>query len=66
MSELHPYTVKIEAETKQAVLVQIVGMGIKPWLPRSKVTFPAGIKNGDVIEVQIPGWLIKNEIGEPF
>jgi hypothetical protein len=66
MSEKHPYTVKIEAESKQAVLVQVVGMGIKTWLPRSEVTFPEKIKKRDVIEVEIPNWLIENEFGEPF
>ena len=66
MSEQYPYTVKIKAETRDAVLVQIIGMGIETWLPRSKVTFPEKIERGGVIEIQIPNWLIKNEIGEPF
>lgn len=65
-SRTSPYRVKVLADSGKAVRVQVLGMGIRPWLPRSKVKLPDKVKCGDEIELHIPQWLIKNEIGEPF
>lgn len=59
------YTVKAEADSGRAVLVRIVGLGVKTWLPRSRVVLPEDVHAGDQFEVDIPNWIIRNEIGEP-
>ncbi len=60
------YAVIVKLVKPKAVLVKIKGTGIQTWLPKSKVTFPETLNRGDVLEVAIPGWIIKNEYGEPF
>jgi hypothetical protein len=59
------YSVLVKATTTRAVLISIVDTGIQMWVPRSQVVFPAGVERGDELDVIIPGWLIRSEIGEP-
>lgn len=65
-NETHPYTIKVKAATSRAVQAKIDGLGITVWLPRSQVVMPEQVRPGDVLEVEIPAWLIRNEIGQPF
>lgn len=65
MSEGGPYTVTFMAETRLAVRVKVDDLKIIVWLPKSKVDVPEGLNQGDTFEVDIPKWIIRNEIGEP-
>ncbi len=59
------YTVTVMAETLRALRVKVEGLGITPWLPKSRVAIPDGVKRGDRLELEIPNWIIRSEIGEP-
>lgn len=59
------YSVKVKATTSRAVLCRIEDTGIQMWIPRSQVEFPTDVERGDELDVIIPGWLIRSEIGEP-
>lgn len=59
------YSVLVKATTTRAVLVSIMDTGIQMWVPRSQVEFPADVARGDELDVEIPGWIIRSEIGAP-
>ena len=59
------YSVQVKATTTPAVLARVEPLGIDMWIPRSQVEFPANVERGDELDVIIPGWLIRSEIGEP-
>ncbi|AMK09621.1 hypothetical protein [Pseudodesulfovibrio indicus] len=63
--ELRTRRVEVMATTTEAVLVRIENPGIKTWLPRSQVKFPDGVVRGDVLDVDIPAWLLSNAYGTP-
>ena len=59
------FTVKVQETTTKAVLVRIQKTGMELWLPRKVVEFPANVARYDVLDVDIPGWLISSKIGNP-
>ncbi len=54
------YTVKVLGATPKAWRVAILGVRPNVWLPKSQVAIPADTNNNTVLEVEIPGWLIKS------
>jgi hypothetical protein len=59
------YTITVKATTGRAVLARVEPLGIEMWIPRSRVDLPADVDRGDELDVDIPGWLIRSEIGQP-
>jgi hypothetical protein len=59
------YIVQVKATTGRAVLCRIEDTGIQMWIPRSQVEFPDNVERGDELDLEIPGWLIRSEIGQP-
>lgn len=61
MSERLAYTVKILGVGARAVCVDVQGTSLRAWLPKSQVEFPDDVRRGDVLDVEIPAWIIDNE-----
>jgi hypothetical protein len=59
------YTIQVKATTTMSVLARVEPLGIEMWIPRSQVDLPADVERGDTLDVDIPGWLIRSEIGQP-
>lgn len=59
------YTITVKATTTMSVLARVEPLGIEMWIPRSQVDLPADVERGDKLDVDIPGWLIRSEIGQP-
>lgn len=59
--ETQKCTVTIKAQSNKGVCVDIKGIKRNVWLPRSKVTFPESLRRGEVLEIKIPHWVLRNE-----
>jgi hypothetical protein len=59
--ELSTVTVTLQRETPGAWFVRGEGMTVDVTLPKSRVEFPSDAEQGNVVDLEVPAWLMEEK-----